>query len=135
MRRIPVSIFITHSPNPVYPQLNAVSTGYGKYLWKHSTSITAVNKSLQVIKAGSYIWYSEDGWQRNIEYNLIDFIEHFECPEGKLLSGTSYTFSKNYRYGNATYGGDALWYVLAKDAEGKLYKGISIIETESDVAK
>ena len=29
--------------------------------------------------------------------------------------------------------GDALWYILARDRQGRLYKGMGLIETEADV--
>ena len=31
------------------------------------------------------------------------------------------------------YGGDALWFVIAKDAQGRLCKGYRLIETKADV--
>ncbi|MFT4568520.1 MAG: hypothetical protein ACI9FN_003489 [Saprospiraceae bacterium] len=134
LRKVPVAILLTHSTNPNYPELNKVKPKKkGKYVWKHSTSITAVNKTLEIVKAGSFIWYSAEGWQRNAEYNKRDIANRFNCPKGILKKGVTYTYSRNYRYGNNTYGGDALWYVIAKDDDGNLYKGMGIIETESEV--
>jgi hypothetical protein len=65
-----------------------------------------------------------------------DAAKAFNCPNALLRKGRTYTFGKNWRYAaNAgqLYGGDALWYVLAKDKAGKLYKGITLVETESKV--
>lgn len=135
LRKVPVSILVTHSPNPNYPELNSESPKNGKYVWKHATSVTSINRSLQVVKAGSYIWYNEEGWKRNVVYNKRQFADRFNCPKGKLEPGVTYTFSKNYRYGDVTYGGDALWYVIAKDEDGNMYKGMGIIETESEIIK
>lgn len=134
LRKVPVAIFITHTPNPNYPELTTPNdnTEY-KYVWKHATSVTSVNKDLKVVKAGSYIWYNEDGWKPNVNYNKKDFKNRFDCPKGILKKGETYTFEKNYRWGNNTYGGDALWYILAEDDEGTLYKGIGLIETESEI--
>jgi len=134
LRKIPVAIYIVHSPNPNYPEItiNTDNTD-SKYVWKHSTSIVSPDIDLTVIKAGSYIWYSEAGWMQNVQYNKRDFTKKFHCPKGKLLKGQRYTFEKNYRYGNQLYGGDALWYILAEDEDGNVYKGMAIIETESEI--
>ncbi len=42
---------------------------------------------------------------------------------------------KNYRYGNNLFAGDALWFVIAKDKNGKLFKGVGLIETEKELKK
>ncbi|MEL6124704.1 MAG: hypothetical protein AAFR14_13395 [Bacteroidota bacterium] len=132
LRELPVGAVLLHSPNPNYAELNETpKQSDTKYVWKHATTVMALDKALQVVKAGSYIWYSEAGWQRNVQYSRRDFAKRFRCPKGKLEPGVRYTFEKNYRYGDVDYGGDALWYVIAEDADGNRYKGIGLIETES----
>lgn len=134
LRKVPVALYIKHSPNPNYPERNnSNKKGTMKYIWKHATTVFGMEKDLTVIEAGSFIWYNESGWKQNVQYNKKNFAKKFNCPKGKLKKGESYTFVKNYRYGNAPYGGDALWFVLAKDKEGTIYKGMAIIETESEV--
>ena len=136
LRKIPVAIYIQHGPNPNYPEIN--DTGKypeHKYVWKHETTVCSPMKELTVIKAGSFIWYSEAGWVENVQYDKKDFKKKFECPGGKLIPGECYTFKENYRWGSNLYGGDALWYVLAKDKDGNIYKGIGLIETESELLK
>ena len=130
LREVPVALIIYHSPNPNYPSLNR-TTNDSQYVWKHATSIWSPDKNLQVVSAGSFIWYSEQGWQRNVELNKKEFAKRFNCTKGIIKKGEVYTFEKNYRFGNDLYGGDALWYIIAKDEDGKLYKGMAIIETES----
>ncbi|MEO0898813.1 MAG: hypothetical protein AAFY71_20540 [Bacteroidota bacterium] len=136
LRKVPEAILIRHLPNPNYPEPATPEdkTEYA-YVWKHSTSITAVDQELTVKYAGSYIWYSEEGWKKNVFYNKKKFAKQFNCPKGVLKKGVTYTFEKNYRYGNQPYGGDALWYVIAEDKEGNIYKGMSILETEAEIQK
>lgn len=131
LRGIPVSIQIWHTNNPNYaePAEGLVKTK-SKYVWRHSTCITSVYQDLEVIKAGSYIWYNKEGWKLNVQYNKLDFTRKFNCPKGVLVKGQGFTFEDNFRFDNQLYGGDALWYVIAKDQDGKLYKGIGLIETE-----
>jgi len=134
LRKVPVALFIQHSPNPNYPEIN--DTGKNKqmdYVWKHATTVCSPMLDLQIVKAGSFIWYDETGWKENVQYDRKDFKKNFNCKSGVLEKDDCYTFEKNYRYGSQRYGGDALWYVLAEDENGKLYKGMAIIETESEL--
>lgn len=134
--KVPVALYIIHGPNPNYPEAADKNDRKGfKYVWRHSTSVMAPDKDLTVIQAGSFIWYSEEGWKKNVDYDRKLFAKRFKCPKGKIEAGKTYTFEKNYRWGNDLYGGDALWYVLAEDEEGNLYKGIGLLETESELIK
>ncbi|MDZ7934572.1 MAG: hypothetical protein U5M51_06340 [Emticicia sp.] len=134
LRKVPVGITIYHNPNPNYPVLNDMKDEFeGKYVWKHSTFVRSEMEDLEVIAAGSFIWYSEQGWFMNVQYDKTKFAERFDCKDGILRKGKTYIFKKNYRFGDDLYGGDALWYVLAKDKNGKIYKGIGLIETEGEL--
>ncbi len=132
LRLIPTELIVYHSPNPNYPILNySKDTSNGKYLWKHSTYVISPKEDLEVVGAGSFIWYSAQGWFTNIQYNKQNFADAFNCKNGMLKKGRVYCYKKNYRFGDNLYGGDALWFVLAKDKKGKIYKGMGLIETEA----
>ncbi|PJJ48069.1 hypothetical protein [Hymenobacter chitinivorans] len=135
LRRVPVGLQLWHTPNPNYPEPDPAQPGH--FLWKHSTMVrNDTGQELEIVACGSFIWYSEAGWQANLTETPAEFAELFNCPRGRLKPGATYTFAKNYRYASSArslYGGDALWYILAKDASGKLYKGLGLIETEADV--
>ena len=134
LRRLPVGLALWHSPNPIYPEPNPAVPG--GYVWKHGTQVRAEIADLTVVRCGSYIWYSAAGWQTNLTETPAEFAALFHCPGGKLKKGVTYTFARNYRYADSAsrlYGGDALWFVIAKDAQGRLYKGYGLIETEADV--
>lgn len=134
LRKVPVTITIYHDPNPNYPVLNDDKGEFkGKYIWKHSTFVRSEMEDLEVVTVGSFIWYSEKGWFTNAQYDQAKFAELFNCKNGILKKGKTYIFKKNYRFGDGLYGGDALWYVLAKDKNGKMYKGIGLIETEGEM--
>jgi hypothetical protein len=134
LRQVPVGLTLWHTPNPNYPEPDPAQLGH--YVWKHSTMVRSEVGELEVVECGSFIWYSEAGWQANMRETPAEFAELFNCPNGRLRPGATYTFVKNYRYADSAkrlYGGDALWYILAKDKAGKLYKGIGLIETEAEV--
>lgn len=136
LRQLPVGLRIEHSPDPVYPTINSnKKANKAKYIWQHSTTVVATEKTLKVVEVGSFIWISENGWIGNMRYTIKDFEERFACPNGVLIQDQAYTFEENNRYGDELYGGDALWYVLAKDSEGTIYKGFAILETESEFKK
>ncbi|SDY06065.1 hypothetical protein [Hymenobacter psychrophilus] len=133
LRQVPVGLTLWHTPNPVYPQPNPGQPG--GFVWQHSTMLRSeVGQELTVVECGSFIWYSEAGWQPNLQQTPAEFATLFQCPEGRLRPGRTYTFAQNYRYADSArglYGGDALWYILARDPAGKLYKGFGLIETEA----
>ena len=134
LRRVPVGLTLWHTPNPVHPAPDPAQPGH--FVWKHSTMIRSEVGELEVVECGSFIWYNAQGWQANMRETPAEFAELFNCPGGKLRANTTYTFAKNYRFADSAqglYGGDALWYILAKDKNGKLYKGYGLIETEADV--
>lgn len=125
LRSLPVGLTLWHTNNPCVPVLEGDT-----YQWKHSTMVRAEAGDLELVEAGSFIWYDSTGWKPNMAYNATEFAEKFECPGGKLGQGKTYTFLKNWRFGKQAYGGDALWYVIAQDRTGKRYKGYGLIETE-----
>lgn len=134
LRNIPTGINISHSPTPVWPELNTDTVNYpGQYVWKHLTTVSTQLGQLQVIAAGSYIWWKDKGWTANIKLDTKDFEELFNCPAGQLKPNRTYTFLKNYRHEDGLYAGDAIWFVLAKAKNGQLYKGIALVETEGEL--
>ena len=128
LKELPVGIIMSHDPNPVYP----VKEG-DTFYWKHHTKATATEHTLTVVECGSFIWYDASGWHANMKYSPVDFAKAFECPGAILKANKTYTYQKNWRYGKQAYGGDALWYIIAKDENGKLYKGTALIETEDKI--
>ena len=133
LRDIPTAMVLYHSPTPNYPELNTDPKVDTKYVWKHRTCVETESSGLEVVEAGSFIWMGESGWIPNVALKNKDFAKKFDCPKGLFQANTRYCFEENYRYGNDLYAGDALWYVLAKDAAGNLFKGVCIIETEGEL--
>ncbi|GAB2966574.1 hypothetical protein GCM10027048_41420 [Hymenobacter coalescens] len=132
LRQVPVGLSLWHTPNPNYPEPDSAQPG--RYVWKHRTMVRAEVADLEIVECGSFIWYSAAGWQANMRETPAEFAELFDCPQGQLRQGRTYTFGRNYRYASSArqlYGGDALWYILARDKQGRLYKGFGLIETEA----
>ncbi len=132
LRGIPTGLTLFHTPTPVYPVPNPQKPG--QFIWHHTTTVRAEISDLEIVEAGSFIWYSAAGWQKNIVQTPAEFATFFQCPGGKLRAGQAYTFAENDRFAESAdrvYPGDALWFVLARDPRtGQLYKGIGLVETE-----
>jgi polyisoprenoid-binding protein YceI len=123
LRELPMAIVAGHFPNPCYAELEE-----GMYVWKHNTTIMA-NEDLQIVEYGSFV-YTEKGWYLRVTMTPKEFSENYNCPSAILKKGIIYTDCKSWRRSDSLYAGDAMWYYIAKDKNGKLVKGIAPIETE-----
>jgi hypothetical protein len=129
LRSLPVGLTLWHTNNPCVPVLVGDT-----WQWKHSTMVRAEASDLTLVEAGSFIWYDSTGWHPNMSYDRVAFAKAFGCAGGRLRRGKTYTYLKNWRFGQQAYGGDALWYIIARDRAGRLYKGYGLIETEGKPA-
>jgi polyisoprenoid-binding protein YceI len=123
LREIPNEIIAGHFPNPCYAELIDKL-----YVWKHNTTVVA-NEDLQLIEYGSFV-YTNDGWYLRVTMTVKDFEKYYNCKDGILKKGVVYTDETSWRKSDSLYAGDALWYYIAKDKNGRLIKGIAPIETE-----
>ncbi|MEN1784939.1 MAG: hypothetical protein AAGF77_07325 [Bacteroidota bacterium] len=134
LRGIPTALRLTHDPNPNYPERNPEPNG-PTYLWDHTTCITPLHADLEIVEVGSFIWSATKGWIPNMKLNKKAFKRRFRTDSTQLVQNETYCYPKNLRSGNTLFAGDALWFVLAKDKQGQLFKGIGIIETEGKLKK
>jgi polyisoprenoid-binding protein YceI len=123
LRYIPFAITAAHYPNPCYAEFEN-----GKYVWKHNTTVTA-NKNLNIVEYGSFV-YSSKGWYLRVVYTPKDFDEHYGTKNGELKNGVVYSDPSSWRMSDSLFAGDAMWYYIAKDNAGNLFKGVAPIETE-----
>jgi polyisoprenoid-binding protein YceI len=123
LRYLPIAITAAHYPNPCYANLEE-----GMYVWKHNTTIVA-SEDLQLVEYGSFV-YTEKGWYLRVSMTPEEFADHYHCKDAQLKRGIVYTDEKSWRRSDTLIAGDAMWYYIAKDKNGKLVKGIAPIETE-----
>jgi polyisoprenoid-binding protein YceI len=124
LREIPTGLLAQHDPNPVF----AVYEN-NRYIWKHNTTVQAISEDLQLVEYGSYI-YTDKGWMLRVTLTPKDFEAAYNCKDGLLKKGITYTDPKSWRQQETLSGGDALWFYIVKNAKGQLFKGTALVETE-----
>ncbi|MCU0435889.1 MAG: YceI family protein [Bacteroidia bacterium] len=128
LRGLPVGMIGGHDPNPT----TAVFEN-GMYVWKHNTSITSVAGDLKLIEYGSFV-FTDEGWLLRVTMSPDEFAKTYNCPGAVLKQGITYTDPASWRRQEVLTGGDALWYYIAEDKNGKRYKGTALVETEASLA-
>ncbi len=123
LRNLPNEIVAAHYPNPCYATFED-----SMYIWKHNTTITA-KEDLQIVEYGSFV-YTEKGWYLRVTMLAADFEKYYNCKDGLLKKGVTYTDNASWRRSQKLTGGDAMWYYIARDKNGRLVKGTAAIETE-----
>jgi polyisoprenoid-binding protein YceI len=125
LRGIDYGIQGSHFPNPTYATLED-----GMYVWKHDTSVKATFEDLQIVEYGSYI-YTDKGWYLRVTYDNQFFAKTYNCKDGILKKGKTYTDPTSWRKSEKLFAGDAMWFYIAKNKAGKLFKGTALVETEA----
>lgn len=98
------------------------------YIWKHNTTIQT-KEDLKIVEYGSFV-YTEKGWYLRVTLSPKNFEEHYNCKDGLLKKGIIYTDNVSWRRDKSLKSGDAMWYYIAKDKNGRLVKDTAPIETE-----
>ncbi|MBL7946048.1 MAG: YceI family protein [Flavobacteriales bacterium] len=125
LRGLPVGLVGAHDPNPV----NAVFED-SMYVWKHNTTIRSVVGDVKLIEFGSFVW-TDAGWYHRLADTPEQFATIYDCPNAELKGGVVYTDPSSWRRQETLSGGDALWYYIVEDANGKRWKGTALVETEA----
>jgi polyisoprenoid-binding protein YceI len=125
LRKIDYGIIGSHFPNPTYATFED-----GIYIWKHSTSVKSQLEDLTILEYGSYV-YTDEGWYLRVTYDNKVFEKTYNCKDGVLKKGKTYTDSTSWRRSEALISGDAMWFYIAKNKSGKLFKGTALVETEA----
>lgn len=125
LRGLDLGIQGSHFPNPTYATLED-----GMYIWKHNTTVKSVSEDLQLLSYGSYI-YTDEGWILRVTYTPADFEKTYHCKDAVLKKGKTYTDPASWRRSESLTGGDAMWFYIAKNKAGKIFKGTALIETEA----
>jgi hypothetical protein len=135
-KELPVGIKVINEPDTIYAELN--DRGGKKYIWKHTTTIKALNKDLQIIEFGSYN-YKQGGWHLGNKtqkpYTTEDFDKWYcrkkngiitfdYCTDGNILKDVEYIDPSNYCITNdSLVNRHGLWYYIGIDSIGNKFMG------------
>jgi len=128
LRGISNEIIAAHYPNPCFATFED-----SMYVWKHNTTVQT-KEDLQLIEYGSFI-YTKKGWYLRVTMSPDEFAKYYNCPNGLLKKGVVYTDKESWRRDQNLTGGDAMWYFLARDKNGRIVKGTAPIETEGKLLR
>jgi hypothetical protein len=139
LEKLPVGLKVVHTPAKVKARKNDGSLANvdarWTYHWSYATTVSATDKPLTIVQFGSCEWI--DGkWaipQNTDEYDVIagagkDFGEWYSCPEAKVETGKEYKDPQNWSGSKTVRAFKQKWYYIAKDADGKFYKGEAEVE-------
>ncbi len=115
-----------------FPKKNDPVNIEGTYYWKHATSILSKESEIKVIEYGAYIYYN-DQWNLRRTYPNKDLDKTFGTKKQKMLQAHPYTWTENWRVGDALFGGWALWYFIGTTPDGETVCGYETIDTTSNV--
>ena len=126
LRGIAVGVLAQHHPNPCYAQPEG-----DHYVWRHDTTVQSLVGDLTLFEFGAYI-HTEAGWLLRASMDGAAFASAYGCRRARLRKGRVYTDRDNARRSPKPVPGDALWYFLARDAKGRVFKGTALVETEAE---
>ena len=131
-----IGIEVIHSPDTIYAELNG--NGTSKYIWKHSTTVTAINNDLKIIEFGSYNFIDNKwvlGNYSKIPFNSEDFSKWYcrkkngiitfdYCKDGKIKKKVEYVDPSNYSIRkDSLVNRNGLWYYIGIDSIGNKFVG------------
>ena len=136
IKDIPIGIEVENSPDTIYAELN--ETNSKKYIWKHTTTIIALNSDLTIIEFGSYN-FIDGKWKlgnyTNKPFTAEDFntwycrkkngiITFDYCKDGKIQKDVEFIDPANYCIRkDSLVSRNGLWYYIGIDSIGNKYMG------------
>lgn len=130
LKEMEIGLKVSHSTDTIYATLNTKDPEtWGKYQLQFTTTVETLNQNLEIVEFGGYLW-DGDHWEMrtiyNRPFNKAEFEKWYNCPNGMLEKGESYSDTDNwmgkmnYLTGEIIIG---LWYFIGKNKEGKRYVG------------
>lgn len=136
IKDLPIGISVTNEPDTIYAELN--TKGSKKYIWKHTTTVKAINTDIKILEFGTYN-YKNDRWvlgdSTKKPYNSADFDKWYcrkkngiitfdYCKEGYIAKNVEFIDPSNFCIRKDTLiSRNGLWYYIGVDSSGKKVMG------------
>lgn len=133
---IPDAIIIKHTPATPYAVKPKEDTA--NFYWFYKTSVKASFEDLEITEFGSYTWDGLKWVFGNVTgkpFEPKDFAEWYSCKKWKLKKGVEYTDPNNWNYSSVLKDGKILWYYIARNKKGELFKGTAIVDYTGEMKK
>lgn len=98
------------------------------YQWKHTTSVISLKEEMTIVEFGAYLFYNKQ-WNLRTTMSTKKFDKLFDTKKGQLKKGQPYTWKDNWRIDDKLFGGWAMWYFIAENADGERFYGVGRLET------
>ncbi len=129
VRALPEGLRVSHAPGVVAATRSPLDGR--EFVWTFQTSVEAMDTQLDIVEFGAFRqiggkWGPANGGQR--PFGPQEFAEWYGCADGKLRPGQALSDPKNWHRSSQLWSSRQLWYVIGKDAAGKLYRGEAEVE-------
>ncbi|MGE4073401.1 MAG: DUF1444 family protein [Lysobacterales bacterium] len=129
VRALPEGLRLSHAPS-VVAATRSPADGR-EFIWTFQTSVEAMDTELSIVEYGAFSqlrgkWGPANGGEA--PFGPQQFAEGFGCSDGRLRPGQAFSHPKNSYRSSQLRSSRQLWYVIGKDAAGKLYRGEAEIE-------
>ena len=136
IRKLPVGLRVSHSPNPV----KATKAGRSgrEFTWKYQTSLEAMAQELTIVEFGSFFEQGSNWRFANFTgkpFSRMDFAEWYSCPGAILVPGTAANDPENWGGGQQLRACRCVWYYIAVDDSGKRFYGESTVEQLGEIVE
>ncbi len=136
IKDLPVGISVNNEPDTIYAEIN--TKGNKKYIWKHTTTITALYNDLKILEFGTYNYKNETwvlGDSSKKPYNSNDFDKWYcrkkngiitfdYCKEGYISKNLEFIDPSNFCIRkDSLVSRNGLWYYIGVDSSGKKVMG------------
>ncbi len=137
LKNIPTGLEVKNTPNVVYATIT-VEKKDSIYYWYHETSVKAINEDLEITEFGAYGWvlnHWEFGTITGKPFTDKDFAEWYNCKHAKIKKGKKFTDKHNWSRNMTLLQDKVLWYYIAKNGKGELFKGTAMVDYLPELKK
>lgn len=124
VRKLPVGLSVSCVPNPI----NAVTGDDGKISWPMRTTLEALYPELSVFEFGLFVENEDKTWRLEGEpFDAKAFADRHRCAGGVIRKGQPVQGAITQTCAEPR-ARRVFWYYLARDPEGKTYRGDCVVE-------
>lgn len=136
IRKLPVGLRVTHSPNPV-AAAHGGRSGHS-FTWTYETSVEAIDVELKIEEFGVFF---ENGAKWTFSnytgkpFSGQDFADWYTCPDARLRPGVPARDPQNWSGSHQLRAKRTVWYFIGVAADGRRFRGEAVIEERAEIGE